>query len=412
MDINTEFIRKFKIFQSGIFKKQLKAIQMIIDHTAELYTKKIFSNPDKYVWMSYFIPPEIFHAMDLVMLECDMSGGWLCAFGLGEKLLNFTEQELGIGQVCTFHKVWIGALHNNLLPVPKAVAATHYSCESAQKAATYMHETFGTEYFILDIPRIKTKEAKNYLKKQLMELTDFLADVTRTKFDLEKLKEAIHYSNLATDYWKKAQDLRMGKPLLEGLSTLRHTSSSWLLCGTKKYVEIAKTLYSELKTRSQSNIKIMDEKCRLMWVHMAPYYITKMPALNNLERSLGAPIVIEALSYPYYGHINEEDPFLGLAEKILAYYFLDIYRCQNEFLTMLAKKFRVDGAIQLRPFGCRMCQGFSRMFADSFKDIGIPTLPLDVDTTDSRQYSDSQARTRVEAFVESLLIRRTAEKKF
>jgi benzoyl-CoA reductase/2-hydroxyglutaryl-CoA dehydratase subunit BcrC/BadD/HgdB len=130
-----------------------------------------------------------------------------------------------------------------------------------------------------------------------------------------------------------------------------------------------------------------------------------MEALNKIERSLGAPIVIDAFSYPYYDHINEEDPFLGLAEKISASPYLEIERSQNEYFLKLAKKYRVNGVILLLPMGCRVWYGFSRMIEDSFKDLGIPTLHLDVDTVDSRQYSDSQAKTRVEAFVESLLNR-------
>ena len=73
-------------------------------------------------------------------------------------------------------------------------------------------------------------------------------------------------------------------------------ASSGLLCGSKEYVEIAKTLYNELKIRSESNFKIMDENCRLMWIHFPPFYAMKMRTLNGIEKLLGAPIVIESLS--------------------------------------------------------------------------------------------------------------------
>jgi benzoyl-CoA reductase/2-hydroxyglutaryl-CoA dehydratase subunit BcrC/BadD/HgdB len=115
---------------------------------------------------------------------------------------------------------------------------------------------------------------------------------------------------------------------------------------------------------------------------------------------------MDSFSYPYHDYINEEDPFLGLAEKILAYPYINMEKSHNKYLLELARKFRVDGVIQLLPMGCRACHGLARIKQDSFRDLGIPMLLLDVDTLDSRQYSDSQARTRIEAFVESIINRK------
>jgi len=69
----------------------------------------------------------------------------------------------------------------------------------------------------------------------------------------------------------------------------------------------------------------------------------------------------------------------------------------------LLQRFNVDGLII---HSNRSCKPYSLGQYDIqrliYQKIGIPSLMIEADMTDSRVYSDAQVKTRVEAFMETL----------
>ena len=71
-------------------------------------------------------------------------------------------------------------------------------------------------------------------------------------------------------------------------------------------------------------------------------------------------------------------------------------------LIQLAKDYKIDGAINPCHWGCRQGTGARGLISEGLKAVGVPVLNLETDCVDSRNFSEGQLRTRLEAFVEML----------
>ncbi len=61
-----------------------------------------------------------------------------------------------------------------------------------------------------------------------------------------------------------------------------------------------------------------------------------------------------------------------------------------------------DGAIHFNHWGCRQSCGGAQLVKRALQAKGVPTLILDGDCVDEREYQEGQISTRLEAFLESL----------
>jgi benzoyl-CoA reductase/2-hydroxyglutaryl-CoA dehydratase subunit BcrC/BadD/HgdB len=78
-----------------------------------------------------------------------------------------------------------------------------------------------------------------------------------------------------------------------------------------------------------------------------------------------------------------------------------------DYIPRCCEDFNVDGCIVAYPFNCRLC---SVIFAlkQPLQERGLPTLIMEADEYDTRQYSAAAMRTRVEAFSEMLRAKKAA----
>jgi len=69
----------------------------------------------------------------------------------------------------------------------------------------------------------------------------------------------------------------------------------------------------------------------------------------------------------------------------------------------LVKDFEADGVILPTNWGCRMMSiGETIVKETVYKRIGVPSLILDVDSTDWRSYNEAQVKRNVEVFLQIL----------
>ncbi len=403
--------KEYKIFKQlrtlyamGVVRGELPSQELFLRNAFDLMTRKIPENQDRYIWYSLFAPSEIVHAMGTVAIEGDFMSAYMGTFGYTKKLLAHVEQEHGLKDVCSYHKMLIGALALEILPVPRALVVCGNCCDSVRKLGTYVSEMFGSQVFIIDAPRKRSEPARRYIEGQLVELTRFIGEVTGVPFSMDRLREAVRRSNEAASYWKRALDVRKGRPLLKGLRAMRQFLNIQSTFGTPQAVELTKAFYEDmLRLRENQAATPEGDLCRLMWFHNVPVYKS---ILDRLEEEFGATVVVELMAYPHQERVDEEDIFGSIADRLLTHPIVTIDEQKRRYCSQLAKEFQVDGAIQQMHLNCRGNYGVSRCLQDSLREVEIPLLFLEMDGVDDRSYSEEQARTRVQAFVESIRARR------
>jgi len=100
--------------------------------------------------------------------------------------------------------------------------------------------------------------------------------------------------------------------------------------------------------------------------------------------------------------MDPHDPFSSLAAKVGGHFLVGPVERRASYLASLAEEYRLEGAIHFNHWGCRQSCGGAQLVKQALQEKGIPTLILDGDCVDEREYQEGQISTRLEAFLESL----------
>jgi benzoyl-CoA reductase/2-hydroxyglutaryl-CoA dehydratase subunit BcrC/BadD/HgdB len=174
-----------------------------------------------------------------------------------------------------------------------------------------------------------------------------------------------------------------------------------LLLGTEAGVDVAQALRDEFLTKVNNNESGIDgERIRLMWIQNRIQF--KNPLIHLLENEYKAVVISDELNSITWDPIDPDDPYPGLARRSISIPLNgDVNRRVNH-LKQLAKDYKIDGAINPCHWGCRQGTGARGLISEGLKDVGVPVLNLETDCVDSRNFSEGQLRTRLEAFTEML----------
>lgn len=391
---------RLRLVRTAIAAQDLEAVRQLLAYQIDMFNRRIVERPERYVWTNMAMPQELFYAMDLVPVTSEMLSGWLSSLGFSEPLLNGVEERLSRG-LCSYHKVAVGALDQELLPEPRALVMSSNVCDGSGKMADYLADRRGIPYFLLDVPTTPGDDATAYVEQQLRELVAFLERTTGARLPPGRLEQAVARSNEARRHWIAAHELRRARPVMSGSHGFRNLFGTTFLFGTEEAVEITRALEEELAARLEARAFRHGERDpRLLWIHFAPLY--KNELLAYVERDLGAAVVCDITSHVWWEPIDEEEPLRGLARKALAHHYLGGPEVRRKVYEEIARRYRIDGAVHFMHMGCRPIAGAVRTVKDTMERIGVPLLELGGDCIDGRNYAEGQLKTRLEAFIEML----------
>ncbi|MBC8456764.1 MAG: 2-hydroxyacyl-CoA dehydratase, partial [Deltaproteobacteria bacterium] len=159
----------------------------------------------------------------------------------------------------------------------------------------------------------------------------------------------------------------------------------------------------ELENRIKNGVAAVDgEKHRLYWEGMPIW--GKLRALSEQFTSLKTCVVASTYCNSWiYDQLDPDEPFESMA---LAYTELFIVRDEiykEQYIKDCYELFRFDGVIF---HDAKTCPNNSNnrygMPGRLSKNLGIPELTINGDLNDLRCYSEEQAKTNIEAFIEQL----------
>jgi len=164
---------------------------------------------------------------------------------------------------------------------------------------------------------------------------------------------------------------------------------------------VQKALRDDFAAKVERNESgVSGERIRLMWIQNRIQF--KNPLINLLENEYGAAVISDELNSITWDPIDPDDPYTGLAIRSISIPFNGSIDRRISHLKKLAKEYKIDGAINPCHWGCRQGTGARGLITDGLKEVGVPVLNLETDCVDSRNFSEGQLRTRLEAFTEML----------
>jgi hypothetical protein len=167
-----------------------------------------------------------------------------------------------------------------------------------------------------------------------------------------------------------------------------HRGSEWAVAHAKRFRD-------EVAERINTGVTLgVHERIRLMWIgaglwHDPGFY-------NALEERLGAVFVWSMympFAGPQYIRAMHGKPLHALASRICS---------MNEVLHLppwMNGWMGIDAAVMLVPPGSRLSQSGTKLTQLSLEQAGVPTLALDADMVDSKDWSREQTVNHVSDFL-------------
>ncbi|UCD35864.1 MAG: 2-hydroxyacyl-CoA dehydratase [Nitrospiraceae bacterium] len=384
----------------------LEASKKRLAFTADLFSRA-YSDDETVVWRSSFVPTELMYAMGFIPFPPETIVAMLANAGFGSAVLAIAEDNYHLRDTCSFLRGTFGASIRDCLPAPDFVACTSLYCDGSAKLFYQLAREYGRPYFFIDVPYHHERErAVDYVARQLEEMVKEMERLSGVKCDPGKLSRAMEYSNQARDYFTRVNDLRKTVPSPiyggEAINYAAMLSHTW---GAKETVRIYELLCHELEERVARKEPAVDggEAHRVLWRNLKPYYSDYL--MQYLEFDKRTVIAFEEANCIHWNELDVQDPFKGLARKMLSNPPLGVFERWLEYTLRFLDDYSIEGVIEYAHWGCRHLNSGTQMLKDALQERGIPLLIIDGDCIDSRDYSEGQVRTRIDAFIELLEVR-------
>ena len=316
-----------------------------------------------------------------------------------------------------------GAHPMGRLPKPGIAVLTN-ACNTYVKWAEIWERIHETKVFTLDVPGTRGvaeseddfERDRQYVEAQIRELITLCESVTGKKFDIDRLREVMGYTNDMSRAWQRALELNGSRPsvfnaLTDGTIYLGVANA---LRGTAESSRYFKDLVEELEYKSANGVGTMvDERYRLAFVGVPCYPIFRR--FNELFTEWGGTFVNSTYLWFASGGSNVgfqydlEHPIESLAEGVLISVrdAMDSMFFQTDILLEMIADYSADGVVY-HPI--KSCRTVSTGLADSRRALlearDVATLFIESDMMDRRVVSEAQLKNRVDAFFEGLASRR------
>lgn len=312
------------------------------------------------------------------------------------------------------------------IPKPSMAVLTN-ACNTYIKWAEVWERMYEIPVFVLDIPGTRGRGTqtwpgdsgferdRRYVQAQLEELIGVCEEVTGRRFDIDRLRETLEYSNQMNSAWMKILELNKSRPSLFNALTdgTIYLGVSNGLRSTQEGSLYFQRLLEEMEYKAAHGIgTLTDEKYRLVFVGVPCYPIFRR--FNELFTEWGGTFVNSTYLWFASGGANrgfEYDlnrPIESLAEGTLISVrdAMDSMFHQDLALLEMADEFQVDGVVFHPVKSCRTTstgQADGRRALMAARDI--PSLFIESDMMDRRVVSEAQMKNRIDAFFEGLASR-------
>jgi benzoyl-CoA reductase/2-hydroxyglutaryl-CoA dehydratase subunit BcrC/BadD/HgdB len=239
---------------------------------------------------------------------------------------------------------------------------------------------------------------------QLKGLVAPLEKISGKKLDLDALSEAVRLSKEATDLWKDVLNTAKKTPSpLTFFDGTIHMGPIVVMRGLPEAVEYYKLLKSEMEQRVKDGVAAVDdEQFRLYWEGMPIW--GKLRPLSEQFAALRTCIVASTYCNSWvFDSFDPNEPFYSMAKAYTEIFINRSERIKEQYLKDMVRKFDIHGILfhdsKTCPSNSNARYGMPGRIRE---ELGVPTLIISGDLNDLRCYSEEQARTNIEAFIEQL----------
>jgi benzoyl-CoA reductase/2-hydroxyglutaryl-CoA dehydratase subunit BcrC/BadD/HgdB len=373
-------------------------------------------------WCTSAGPAEILRALGFEVYVPENHGAMLGASRLAGKYIPQAHQAGYSTEICSYLTADIGAHLAGETPLteayglpsiprPDIIVFCTNQCREVADWFTYFAKEFNCPALGIFPPRYLDEISNSHIDdmaSQLSHLISVAEQIIGKPLDPKRLSEAVRLSRAGSDLWK--QVLQTAKNLPAPLTFWDGTilmAPIVMLRGTQVCVDFYSELLDELKALTAKHEgAVPGEQIRIYWEGMPIW--GRLRSLSQLFEENQAAVVASTYCNSWiFDDFNPDDPL-----RSMAYAYTQIFINRGEETKMnvlreLLEEYAVDGIIYHDSKTCFNNANCRFALPERLqKATGIPSMTLDGDLNDLRFFSDGQARTRLETFIEQLIMRK------
>ncbi len=392
--------------------------KVMADHFYEIDAAVKSGNP-KVAWCTSVGPAELLRALGFVVYFPENHAAILGASRAANDCIPAANAIGYSPEICSYLTSDIGAYLKGFTPLSKI----YDGIESIPKPDVLVYNTnqcrdvkdwfewyarewkvpcFGIESFV-NVGAV-TKDHVDSIAAQMRKLAADITAATGSKMDEDLLKDTVRLSRKCSDLWKDVLEIAANKPSpLTFFDGTIHMGPAVCLRGTQVAVDYYETLLKELRGWvAQGVAAVAGERHRIYWEGMPIWGKLR----ENAQLFLGLQTCLVASTYCnswIFTALDPDDPWNSMARAYTELFIVRDDDFKEDYYRRMLDIFDFDGIIfhdaKTCPNNSNCRYGLPQRFS---KETGIPFITIDGDLNDLRCYSEEQAITKIEAFIEQL----------
>ena len=383
--------------------------QLVAKHYDDALTAKAEGRP--VVWATSISPQELLETMDLTVVYPENHAAAIGARKGSMEFISYSEGKGYSSDLCSYARVNMGYVdlkdaEAQNIPQPDLILCCNNICNTVIKWYENIAKELHIPMILFDTPYSYeyqiSEESIQYMRRQFDYAIRQLEELTKKRFDYDRLSEVMEVSNSTCRWWKKSTELAMHKPSpLSGFDMFNYMAMVVCMRGNKDGETLFRLWYEELEERMKQNLgpwNNAEEKYRIMWDGIAcwPHLATTFKTLKKY----GVNMV--ASTYPDSWNIRYEKNDLDTLVRAYASHYANrsiAYSVDN--IAKIAEDYSLDGIIFHSNRSCKLMDFKQYEIQRQVQQrTGVPAVFFDGDQTDPRVFSDAQYETRIQALVE------------
>jgi benzoyl-CoA reductase/2-hydroxyglutaryl-CoA dehydratase subunit BcrC/BadD/HgdB len=293
------------------------------------------------------------------------------------------------------------------VPRPDVLVFNTNQCRDVQDWFTFYSRELGVPALGISTYR-NIGEISDYHLQSVVEQTKSLIEplekISGNTFDIDKFREILSLSKECTALWKKVLETNIAGPApMSFFDATIHMGPAVVLRGSSQAIEYYKVLLKELEERvANKEGAVEGEKFRLYWEGMPIW--GKLRDLAEFFISLKTSVIASTYCNSWiFEAFDPDDPFMSMARAYTEIFIVRDEEYKEKYIDDMVRIYKIDGLLF---HDAKTCPNNSNnrygMPERLEKKLNIPTLTINGDLNDLRCYSEEQAKTKIEAFVEQL----------
>ncbi|MEW5910966.1 MAG: 2-hydroxyacyl-CoA dehydratase family protein [Thermodesulfobacteriota bacterium] len=372
----------------------------------------------KVAWCTSVGPAELLHAMGFLVYYPENHGALLGATRMATETIPVANAAGYSPDICSYLTADVGAFLKGVTPLTKAYGIKSVprpdvlvfntnQCRDVQDWFQWYGRHFGAPVIGVRTQRgvgpvLDSMVAD--ISRQIQALVPALEKISGNKFDIDRLRETVGLSKRCTVMWRRVLEYGAKHPAqLSFFDHTIHMAPAVVLRGLPEAVLYYETLLAELMERDQQGLAaVPGERFRLYWDGMPVWGRLRM--LGDLMASLKTAIVASTYCNSWiFDAFDAADPFDSMARAYLELFIVRDEDFKERYILDHVALYDCDGVVFHDAKTCPNNSNNRYAMPQRLQERhGVPTLVINGDLNDLRCFSDEQARTNLEAFVEQI----------